>query len=138
VDGAFGALAALAVPERFEGLSRADNPQQAALLKRYDGSFIISYERLAFTDFTIPLSKLEKTSDSDRDRMNNQVYKPNKLLEVEGARTRITYLLRVETDEEQAAARRLQARFPNAAIREVRGHDRDDPIGHLVGLTVER
>jgi hypothetical protein len=51
---------------------------------------------------------------------------------------RITYLLRVETDEEQAAARRLQARFPNAAIREVRGHDRDDPIGHLVGLTVER
>jgi outer membrane protein OmpA-like peptidoglycan-associated protein len=64
-----------------------------ALLKRYDGSFIISYERLAFTDFTIPLSKLEKTGDSDRDRMNNQVYKPNKLLEVEGARTRITYLL---------------------------------------------
>ncbi len=34
--------------------------RDSALLKRYDGSFIISYERLAFTDFTIPLSKLEK------------------------------------------------------------------------------
>jgi OOP family OmpA-OmpF porin len=65
-----------------------DNP----LLKRYDGSFIVSYERLAFTDFKVPLSKLEKAGDT-RDRMNNQVYKPAKELEVEGARTRIAYIL---------------------------------------------
>ena len=32
-----------------------DNP----LIKRYDGSFIVSYERLAFTDFKVPLSPLE-------------------------------------------------------------------------------
>jgi hypothetical protein len=51
---------------------------------------------------------------------------------------RITYLLRVDSDEERAAARRLQERFPDAAIREVSGHDRDDPIRHLVGLTIER
>lgn len=66
-----------------------DNP----MLKRYDGSFIVSYERLAFTDFKVPLSKLERAGDSDRDRMNNQVYKPKKELEVEGARTRAAYLL---------------------------------------------
>jgi hypothetical protein len=51
---------------------------------------------------------------------------------------RITYLLRVETDEENAVARRLQERFPQAVIREVTGHDKDDPIRHMVGLTVAR
>ena len=29
-----------------------------ALLKRYQGSLIVSYERLAFTDFRVPLSPL--------------------------------------------------------------------------------
>jgi outer membrane protein OmpA-like peptidoglycan-associated protein len=41
----------------------------------------------------VPLSKLERAGDSDRDRMNNQVYKPKKELEIEGARTRLAYLL---------------------------------------------
>ena len=59
------------------------NARDNQLLKRYDGSFIVSYERLAFTDFKVPLSKLERTGDSDRDRMNNQVYKPKKEIEVE-------------------------------------------------------
>ena len=69
------------------------NARDNALLKRYDGSFIVSYERLAFTDMSIPLSKLEKAGDGDRDRMNNQIYKPKQALEVEGAKTRIAYLL---------------------------------------------
>ena len=64
-----------------------DNP----LIKRYDGSFIVSYERLAFTDFKVPLSPLEATDG--RDRMNNQLFLPKKVVEVEGARTRIAYLL---------------------------------------------
>lgn len=64
-----------------------------ALLKRYEGSFIVSYERLAFTDFKLPLSKLVKGDDGARDRMNNRVFKPAKELEVEGARTRIAYLM---------------------------------------------
>lgn len=62
-----------------------------ALLKRYDGSFIVSYERQAFTDFKVPLSKLERTDGTDR--MNNRVYRPKKELEVEGARTRVAYIL---------------------------------------------
>ncbi|MGB5905494.1 MAG: OmpA family protein [Xanthobacteraceae bacterium] len=70
--------------------------KDSTLLKRYDGSFIVSYERLAFTDFRVPLSKLEKGGDDQRDRMNNQVYRPKQELEVEGARTRIAYLLPAE------------------------------------------
>jgi hypothetical protein len=89
--GLFGATAARAdavIPTKDIAGAR-DN----ALLKRYDGSFIVSHGRLAFTDFKVPLSKLEKAGDDDRDRMNNQVYKPAKELEIEGARTRIAYLL---------------------------------------------
>jgi hypothetical protein len=37
-----------------------DNP----LLQRYEGSFIVSYERVAFTDFKLPLSKLEPVDGS--------------------------------------------------------------------------
>jgi hypothetical protein len=32
------------------------NARDNALLKRYDGSFIVSHERLAFTDFKVPLA----------------------------------------------------------------------------------
>ena len=65
--------------------------KDSPLIKRYDGSFIVSYERLAFTDFKVPLSPLEATDG--RDRMNNQLFLPKKAAEVEGARTRIAYLL---------------------------------------------
>jgi OOP family OmpA-OmpF porin len=65
--------------------------KDSPLIKRYDGSFIVSYERLAFTDFKVPLSPLEATDG--RDRMNNQLFLPKKEVEVEGARTRIAYLL---------------------------------------------
>ena len=76
VFGLFGATAARAdavIPTKDIAGAR-DN----ALLKRYDGSFIVSYERLAFTDFKVPLSRLEKAGDDQRDRMNNQVFKPKK------------------------------------------------------------
>lgn len=63
-----------------------------ALAKRYEGSFIVSYDRQAFTDFNVPLSKLEPVA-GQRDRMNNRVFKPKQAAEVEGARTRIAYLL---------------------------------------------
>jgi OmpA-OmpF porin, OOP family len=63
-----------------------DNP----LLMRYDGSFIVSYERLAFTDLKVPTAKLEPTGDLDRS--NNRVHRPKTEREVEGTRTRIAYL----------------------------------------------
>jgi outer membrane protein OmpA-like peptidoglycan-associated protein len=70
------------------------NARDSALAKRYEGSFIVSYERQAFTDFKAPLSKLERDSDPDRrDRMNNVIFAPKKAVEVEGALTRIAYVL---------------------------------------------
>ncbi len=70
--GLFGLLGTMAahadatIPAKDIANAR-DNP----LLKRYDGSFIVSYERLAFTDFKLPLSKLERVEGDARDRMNN-------------------------------------------------------------------
>jgi OmpA-OmpF porin, OOP family len=64
-----------------------DNP----LLKRYEGSYIVSYERQAFTDFKVPLSPLEATDR--RDGSNNKLHVPKKELELEGARTRLAYVL---------------------------------------------
>jgi OOP family OmpA-OmpF porin len=68
----------------------ADN----ALLKRYEGSFIVSYEKSAYTEFVIPLSPLKRVSDvKARDTMNNRVYKPDKQIELEGGLTRLVYVL---------------------------------------------
>jgi len=54
------------------------------------------------------------------------------------APTRITYLLRVETDDEHGLARRIHERFPDAAVAACVGHDRDDPIRQLVAFSVDR
>lgn len=68
--------------------------KDSPLLKRYDGSFIVSYDRVAYTDFRLPLSKLELTPE--RDVSNNRAFRPKEQREVEGARTRLTYLLPAE------------------------------------------
>jgi outer membrane protein OmpA-like peptidoglycan-associated protein len=67
-----------------------DNP----LIQRYEGSFIVSYERQSFTDFKVPLSPLELTDR--RDGMNNKLYLPKKEMELEGAKTRLAYLVPAE------------------------------------------
>lgn len=64
-----------------------DNP----LIKRYEGSFIVSYAHESFTDFKVPLSPLEATER--RDGMNNKVYSPKKEMELEGAKTRLAYVI---------------------------------------------
>jgi outer membrane protein OmpA-like peptidoglycan-associated protein len=71
-----------------------DGAADSQLLKRYEGSFIVSYEKFAFTDFVVPLSPLEKSADENaRDQNNNRVYAPAKQIELEGALTRIVYVL---------------------------------------------
>jgi len=67
-----------------------DNP----LIQRYEGSFIVSYERQSFTDFKVPLSPLEPTDR--RDGMNNKLHLPKKEMELEGAKTRLAYLVPAE------------------------------------------
>ena len=63
-------------------------------IKRYEGSFIVSYQREAFTDFKVPLSPLEPTDR--RDGMNNALQLPKKETELEGAKTRLAYLVPAE------------------------------------------
>ena len=64
-----------------------DNP----LLKRYEGSFIVSYVYKAFDEFTLPLSELAPVKDKT-DIHNNQYYEPKKKKVLEGAYTRLVYL----------------------------------------------
>jgi OmpA-OmpF porin, OOP family len=68
--------------------------KDVASIKRYEGSFIVSYERESFTDFKVPLSPLEATER--RDGMNNKLHLPKKEMELEGAKTRLAYLMPAE------------------------------------------
>jgi OmpA-OmpF porin, OOP family len=62
------------------------------LLKRHDGSFIVAYEHQAFTDFVLPLSRLEQVPGR-KDTHNNSYYEPKQKKPLEGAHTRLVYLI---------------------------------------------
>jgi OOP family OmpA-OmpF porin len=49
--------------------------RDSALLKRYQGSFIVGYERKSFAEFTLPLSKLELVGGR-RNAANNRLHEP--------------------------------------------------------------
>jgi outer membrane protein OmpA-like peptidoglycan-associated protein len=75
-------------------LADLDGASDSLLLKRYEGSFIIYYEKFAYTDFVVPLSPLQKSADeNERDESNNRVYKPDRQIELEGRLTRLVYVL---------------------------------------------
>lgn len=61
-----------------------------AALPRYEGSFIVSFEHQDYTDFTLPLSALEKQDKTDA--INNNVYTPKDAKKLEGSLTRLVYL----------------------------------------------
>jgi outer membrane protein OmpA-like peptidoglycan-associated protein len=65
-----------------------DNP----LLKRYQGSFIVSYEQKAFDELALPLSPLEKAEPTRQDRKNNNIYVSKAQKELEGRYTRLVYV----------------------------------------------
>ncbi len=66
----------------------ADSP----LLGRYDGSFIVGYERKGLREFSLPLGPLEKVPER-RDNHNNQLFEPKQKKELVGAYTRLAYLI---------------------------------------------
>ena len=89
VLGAGLAHADATIPTKDEDGSR-DHP----LLKRYEGSFIVNYETKAYDELTVPLSELKFTADEeDRDAYNNRVIKADNALQLEGAYTRLIYLV---------------------------------------------
>jgi OOP family OmpA-OmpF porin len=66
--------------------------KDSPLLKRYEGSYIVAQERKAFAEFAYPLSKLEPVRE-EKTRQNNQRFEPKNKKALEGAYTRIVYLV---------------------------------------------
>lgn len=62
------------------------------LLKRYEGSYIVTYEKKAFAEFTLPTSKLELVPDKKIGN-NNRLHEPKNKKALEGAYTRLVYLV---------------------------------------------
>ena len=97
------------------------------LLKRYEGSFIVAYQRKSFGELTLPLVANSNRCPTRRTGQNNRVYEPKKKKALEGAYTRIGYLIPAdrsplevlrnyqETSRARAARSSPSARAPNAA-----------------------
>jgi OOP family OmpA-OmpF porin len=81
------AFANASIPKADKTGSR-DSP----LLKRYEGSYIVAYEKKAFAEFTLPTSRLELVPDK-KDGKNNRLHEPKSKKELEGAYTRLVYLV---------------------------------------------
>ncbi len=79
--------AAMPIPKADRKDTR-DNP----VIKRYEGSLIVSGERKAFDAFAFPLAPLEQVPGKTDDR-NNQLFQPGLQKGVEGAYTRLVYLI---------------------------------------------
>ncbi len=61
-------------------------------LKRYEGSFIISYDHRGFDAVDFPASVLVKREPEQSDTYNNFVYGAKKVVKAEGEYTRLVYL----------------------------------------------
>jgi len=71
-----------------------DGSRDHPLLKRYEGSLIVNYETKAYDELTVPLSELKLTAnEEDRDAYNNRAVKADSALQLEGAYTRLIYLV---------------------------------------------
>ena len=66
--------------------------KDSPLLKRYEGSFIVSQDQKAFAEFDLPLSRLEQVPGK-RSGNNNHAFEPNNKKSLEGKYTRLVYLL---------------------------------------------
>jgi len=69
--------------------------KDSPLLKRYEGSFIVAYEHKSFEELTLPLSRLEEVPGKTT-QQNNRVHEPKNKKALEGAYTRIAYLIPAE------------------------------------------
>lgn len=86
--GAADALAIKATPPTADRKGAKDSP----LLKRYEGAFIVSHEQKRFAEYTLPLSRLEEVPDK-RDQKNNRMHEPKNKKALEGAYTRLVYMV---------------------------------------------
>ncbi len=66
------------------------------VLKRYEGSVIVSYVHKSFDEQVFPLSPLEEVKPERHDSSNNKAYEPKKALKAEGAYTHLLYAIPAE------------------------------------------
>lgn len=74
----------------------ADQPGASDLpwLQRFEGSLIVAFQRVAYDEYTYPSGPLKPVADAEaRDENNNQVFEFEPRVTLEGARTRLIYLL---------------------------------------------
>jgi OmpA-OmpF porin, OOP family len=74
----------------------ADLPGAAdpSWLQRYEGSRIVGFEKIAYDEYVFPAGPLKPVADENaRDAMNNRVFAFEPSSTIEGARTRLVYLL---------------------------------------------
>lgn len=70
------------------------NARDPALLKRYEGSLIVSYDDQAFDEYLLPTAPLRMDPDRERrDGHNNRWFAPAESLALEGRRVRLVYLI---------------------------------------------
>lgn len=95
----FAGLAILAVTNLAAAdasLPKADVPgtKDSALVGRFAGSFIVSYDAKDFDELSLPLAALKPVADAGkRDTKNNKVFEPAQAKALEGKRTHLVYLL---------------------------------------------
>jgi len=70
----------------------AEGTQDHPLVKRYEGSFIVNYESRAYDELTVPLGRL-KVNEDERDASNNRLVAADDQLQLEGAYTRLVYIV---------------------------------------------
>lgn len=99
----FRAIALFAFLSTFAAPALADATEPAAdiagardlpWLKRYEGSHIVAFSKAAYDEFAFPTGALKPIADEDaRDESNNRVFAFTPQETLEGARTRLVYLL---------------------------------------------
>lgn len=68
--------------------------KDSALVGRFAGSFIVSYDRRDYDELKLPLAALKFVADRNRrDAHNNTVFEPGQSKALEGQRTRLVYVL---------------------------------------------
>ena len=71
-----------------------DGAADSPLIKRYEGSHIVSYDKKVYGELALPLAALKASDNPDeRDAHNNRVYRPDVAEDVAGTITRLAYVL---------------------------------------------
>ena len=89
---AFTIGAAAQMPKASIPAADKKGSRDSPLLKRYEGSFIVSQDEKAFAEFDLPLSRLEPVPGKKAGN-NNHAHEPRNKKSLEGKYTRLVYLL---------------------------------------------